>query len=121
MKMPPQDPVERAIPLCGVALAIAQARPQALQDALARCQAHSALSSRDVEEAILQGIPYSGFPGAVEALGLWHDLPDSPPLSHRFPKSISPTLSNTYRSSYPAGPTTGPYTGGESARGERNL
>ncbi len=74
MKTPPRDPVECAIPLCGVALAIAQARPQALRDALARCQAHCALSNLDVEEAILQGIPYSGFPGAVEALGLWHDL-----------------------------------------------
>lgn len=64
----------RATLLCKVALAVGRSDPQALRRALVACQSHPALPLGDVEEALLQGIPFSGFPGAVEALGAWRAL-----------------------------------------------
>ncbi|MEM7167853.1 MAG: carboxymuconolactone decarboxylase family protein [Planctomycetota bacterium] len=76
--MNPQPPesleIQRVSGLCRIALAVAQARSDRLDAALAVCASAPEISDRDVEEAILQGIPYAGFPGAVEALGAWRAL-----------------------------------------------
>ena len=54
-------------------------------------------------------------------MGLRDALPDTLLESHRFSESISRIFSSTYLYSYPGGPMTGPYTGGEGARGEETL
>lgn len=59
--------------LCQLACAIARADREAVVAALDTCALEPQLDPEIVSEAILQGIPYSGFPGAVEALGLWID------------------------------------------------
>lgn len=73
----------RTTPLARLALAIADPAvgaaegafplPRAVEEALAASDAPT------VAEALLQGIPYSGFPGAVEALGLLHERDATPP------------------------------------------
>lgn len=65
--------LEDRLLLAQLALVIAQARPDALETALQAC-AQQQVSPEAVDEAILQTIPYSGFPGAVEALGLWRRM-----------------------------------------------
>jgi len=69
-------------PLARLALAIADPRALAVDAALAAALAAGAEPPR-IAEAILQGIPYSGFPGAVEALGLLHDHVRFTPLAPR--------------------------------------
>ena len=59
--------------LCRVALAIATRRGTEVRDALDACADSSSVTDEEVEESILQGIPYSGFPGAGEALGIWRE------------------------------------------------
>ena len=65
--------------LCRIAHAVAAADRAALEAALDACLVPPAMPSVAVEEAILQGIPYSGFPGAGEALGLWRERAPAPP------------------------------------------
>ena len=56
-------------------------------------------------------------------MGLRDDLPDilHPPRESQIFRIYFPHLFKTYLSSYPGGPMTGPYTGGEGARGEETL
>ncbi|MEM7261790.1 MAG: hypothetical protein AAF488_07335 [Planctomycetota bacterium] len=63
-----------------VAVAIARCDAEALDAALAECAEEPAAAS-DVVDAILQGIPYSGFPGAIDALGRWSTLDGSVPAA----------------------------------------
>lgn len=60
--------------LARISLAVAQADLQRLDAALAACAADPEISAATVAETILQGVPYAGFPGAVEALGAWSAL-----------------------------------------------
>ncbi|MCA8961956.1 MAG: carboxymuconolactone decarboxylase family protein [Planctomycetes bacterium] len=62
---------ERIAALCRVAWAIGRRDSTRLDAALDACAASE--SRCHVVEAILQGIPYSGFPSAIEALGRWSD------------------------------------------------
>lgn len=61
----------RIVALCRLAIAVAAPRPGRLDEAIAQCRGASGLRSDDVVEAILQAVPYSGIPGAVEALTAW--------------------------------------------------
>lgn len=63
----------RVIPLCRLSIAVAAHRRDWLEEAVEACDAEPAIARADVTEAILQGIPYSGFPGAGEALALWRE------------------------------------------------
>ena len=54
--------------LAEIAYAIADPASPPAEEAIGRAHA-AGLSAASIAEAILQGIPYSGFPGAVEALG----------------------------------------------------
>ncbi|MCI0652494.1 MAG: carboxymuconolactone decarboxylase family protein [Planctomycetes bacterium] len=73
-KFEERSPLGRIECLCEIAHAIAAPRAGLLREALARARASSALTSTDVEESILQSVPYSGFPGAVEALAAWREI-----------------------------------------------
>ena len=63
----------RIVALARLARAIAHAAAADTESALARLE-ELGCTTREVDEAILQGIPYSGIPGAVEALGAWRRL-----------------------------------------------
>ncbi len=68
------EPTERLVLLCRVSLAVGAARPADLESALKLCQQSQQVTHSDVEECLLQGIPYSGFPGAGEGFSLWSQL-----------------------------------------------
>ncbi len=68
---------ERVILLGRVALAIASCDSDQLDQSLVACST-SVDAARDLPDAILQGIPYSGFPGAIDALGRWARLVEQP-------------------------------------------
>jgi len=92
--------VERARfnPLARLALAIADPAVGSADGVLplprAVAEALTAADGPTVAEAILQGIPYSGFPGAVEALGLLRDRDPSPPHESVAPESVVPETSD---------------------------
>lgn len=72
--------------LAALALAMAEGRDNRIHEALSRCRKSGELGSDDVVEAILQTIPFAGFPAAIETLGLWDrestvDPPESGPES----------------------------------------
>ncbi len=60
--------------LCEVALAVATPHRTRTDAALRACVGIAGLAPADVVEAVLQGIPYSGVPGAVEALTAWRRI-----------------------------------------------
>ena len=66
--------LERAIALGRMAIAIAtpgKSGPGDVEAALDAVAEQATIEPEQVEESILQGVPYSGIPGAVEALGSW--------------------------------------------------
>ncbi|MGE3163623.1 MAG: hypothetical protein AB7O52_01815 [Planctomycetota bacterium] len=77
--------------LCRVACAVARADSAALEASLMECLHEPGLDPEVVAEAILQGIPYSGFPGAVEALGLWRSHTNTAIASDALGLPVSPT------------------------------
>jgi len=79
---------ERIVLLGAVAVAIARCDGEGLDLALDACHRHDT-ASRDLPAAILQGIPYSGFPGAIDALGRWASRRDEPPTLRSDPPPSS--------------------------------
>ena len=89
------ESLNRITLLCRVALAIGGARPNVLNEALQECHTSERVSPREVEECILQGIPYAGFPGAGEAFALWRQLePEACPPPESNELSVSAAQSS---------------------------
>ena len=76
-----QIDMERVAALCRVSIAVSVHRRDWLEASLDACGSLPGLLPEHVAEAILQGIPYSGFPGAGEALALWRERREAGPGS----------------------------------------
>ncbi len=77
---------ERFAPLARLVFAIADPRGPAIETSLEAALAAGHDPAR-IAEVILQGIPYSGFPGAVEALGA---LRERSPFENLLPCAATP-------------------------------
>ncbi|MFN0059233.1 MAG: carboxymuconolactone decarboxylase family protein [Planctomycetota bacterium] len=88
--------MHRLLPLCRVSFAIGALRPDVLDRALDACAASANLDNSTVIEALIQSVPYAGFPGVIEALGRWRarsmtertslNAPPDPPVTSRTAK-----------------------------------
>ena len=94
---PGEDAIERAFSLGLISLSLATCDRALLDRALNRCEADPKIEGREVTETILQSIPYSGFPGAVEALGVWRSRRPGDPAG--VPASAPSPSSSTSASS----------------------
>jgi 4-carboxymuconolactone decarboxylase len=85
-----EDDIDRFTPLARLALRVADPGGRSVRDAIEESLGAGHPPER-IAELLLQGIPYSGFPGAVEALGALREL--APPSDEEIP----PTFRAVYR------------------------
>ncbi|MHC4936048.1 MAG: carboxymuconolactone decarboxylase family protein [Planctomycetota bacterium] len=94
-----EDDIDRFTPLARLALRVADPGGRSVLDAIEESLGAGHPPER-IAELLLQGIPYSGFPGAVEALGALRELapPFSPPEgAPPSEEEIPPTFRAVYR------------------------
>jgi len=86
----------RHLPLCRISLALAAPDRLLLTEALAEALANEKTPLEEVEESLLQSIPFSGFPAAVEGFSLLRELAQEPATTRAAPTEDGEVFDRIY-------------------------